>query len=213
MTSGHGMAPGMPLIRRWLNAFASSRTAIPNPRLEALIAKQLNLPKQAANEGSTDGKKINGRKRHIFVDVEGNILGVCVLPAHIHDSEGAYELLEHIHERYPTLQLIWADGAYVSIIDFFADVYTITVEITKKLGGAEGFVVIPRRWVVERTLAWLGRYRVLGKEYTHRVEYSETGIYMASIHRMLNKLHPNSDKTPAYQSKLKNISKGDAVII
>jgi len=178
-----------------------------------LIAKQLNPPKQAANEGSTDGKKINGRKRHIFVDVEGNILGVCVLPANIHDSEGAYELLEIIHERYPTLRLMWADGAYVSIIDFFADAYTITVEITKRPDDADGFVVVSRRWVVERTLAWLGRYRVLGKEYTHRVEYSETGVYIASIHRMLNKLYPNPDKQPPYQSKLKNISKSDVMII
>lgn len=180
---------------------------------EVSIAKQLNPPKQAANEGSTDGKKINGRKRHIFVDVEGNILLVCVLPADIHDSEGAYDLLEIIHERYPTIRLMWADGAYVSTIEFFADAYTITVEIRKKPDDAEGFVVIPRRWVVERTLAWLGRYRVLGKEYTHRVEYSETGIYMASIHRMLNKLHPNPDIIPSYQSKLKNISDIDAIII
>jgi len=65
---------------------------------------------------------------------------------------------------------MWADGAYESNIDFFADMYTITVVITKKPENATGFVVIPRRWVVERTFAWLGRYRVLGKEYTHRAE-------------------------------------------
>ena len=108
---------------------------------------------------------------------------------------------------------MWADGAYTATVEFFATAYTITVEITKKLNDAKGFVVIPRRWVVERTLAWLGRYRVLGKEYTHREEYSETGIYMASIHRMLNKLHPNPDKTPPYQSKLKDVSDSAAVII
>ena len=94
-------------------------------------------------------KKINGRKRHIFVDVEGNILLVCVLPANIHDSEGAYDLLEGIHERYPTIRLTWADGAYISTIDFFADMYTITVEITKRPDDVEGFVVVSRRWVVE----------------------------------------------------------------
>ena len=158
--------------------------------------------------GSTAGKKINGRKRHIFVDTQGNILYVCVLPANIADSDGAYDVLDGIHQRYPTITMMWADGAYVSNVEFFADVYTITVEITKKPDNAEGFVVIPRRWVVERTFAWLGRYRVLGKEYTHRVEYSETAIYMASIHRMLNKIHPNPDKIQPYRSKLwsKNIS-------
>ena len=158
--------------------------------------------------GSTAGKKINGRKRHIFVDTQGNILYVCVLPAHIADSDGAYDVLDGIHQRYPNITMMWADGAYGATVDFFADMYTITVEITKKPDNAEGFVVIPRRWVVERTFAWLGRYRVLGKEYTHRVEYSETAIYMASIHRMLNKIHPNPDKIQPYRSKLwsKNIS-------
>ena len=91
--------------------------------------------------------------------------------------------------------------------------YTITVEITKRPDDVEGFVVVSRRWVVERTLAWLDRYRALGKEYTHRVEYSEIGVYRASIHRMLNKLHPNPDKIPSYQSKLKNTSNIDVVII
>ncbi len=141
------------------------------------------------------------------------MLFVCVLPANIHDRDGAYDLLEIIHERYPTITMMWADGAYVSTIDFFADAYTITVEITKKPGDVEGFVVTPRRWVVERTLAWLGRYRILGKEYTHRVEYSETGVYIASIHRMLNKLYPNPDTIPPYQSKSKSISDIDTVLI
>ena len=65
---------------------------------------------------------------------------------------------------------MWADGAYIATIDFFADMYTITVEITKRLDDVEGFVVVSRRWVVERTLAWRSCYRALGKEYTHRVE-------------------------------------------
>ena len=154
--------------------------------------------------GSTDGKKIKGRKRHIFVDTQGNILNVCVLPANIADSEGAYDLLDVIHQRYPTITMMWADGAYVSNVDTFSDIYTITVAITKKPEHTTGFVVIPRRWVVERTFAWLGRYRILGKEYTHRAEYSETAIYMASIHRILNKLHPNPDKIQPYRSKLRS---------
>ena len=111
-----------------------------------------------------DGEKINGRKRHIFVDTQGNILFLCVLPAHVSDSDGAYDLLEVIRQRYPTITMVWADGAYIVNIEFFADTYTITVEITKKSADAKGFVGIPRRWVVERPCAWLGRYRVLGKE-------------------------------------------------
>ena len=158
-----------------------------------------------------DGGEINGRKRHISVDTQGNILFVCVLPANVSDSDGAYDLLEVIRQRYPTITMIWADGAYVSNVEFFANAYTITVEITKRPDDGEGFVGIPRRWVVERTCAWLGRYRVLGKEYTHRAEYSETAIYAASIHRMANKLYPNPDEIPSYQSKLKNISDNDAV--
>ena len=83
--------------------------------------------------GSTAGKKINGRKRHIFVDTQGNILYVCVLPAHIADSDGAYDVLDGIHQRYPNITMMWADGAYGANVDFFADMYTITVEITKNL--------------------------------------------------------------------------------
>ena len=160
-----------------------------------------------------DGKKINGRKRHIFVDTQGNILFVCVLPAHVSDSDGAYDLLDVIRQRYPTITMIWADGAYMANVEFFADTYTITIEITKKSDNAQGFVVIPRRWVVERTFAWLGRYRVLGKEYTHRAEYSETAIYAASIHRMLNTLHPNPNKIQPYRSKLRSESISHTLIL
>ena len=97
---------------------------------------------------------MNGRKRHIVVDVEGHILLVYVLPATMHESEGAYDLLERMHARSPTLRLMWADGAYISIIDFCADASTIPVEITKRPDDAERCVVVSRRWVVERTVAW-----------------------------------------------------------
>ena len=79
-------------------------------------------------------EKINGRKRHIFVDTHGNILFVCVLPAHVSDSDGAYDLLDGIRQRYPTITRVWADGAYMANVEFFADTYTITIEIRARLG-------------------------------------------------------------------------------
>ena len=205
------MAHGILLIPHLLEKHDFMMDETLNQRREASIVKRLKPRKPAVNAATMDGEKINGRKRHIFVDTQENSLFVCVLPAHVSDSDGAYDLLEVIRQRYPTITMMWADGAYMANVEFFADAYTITVEITKRPHDAEGFVGIPRRWVVERTFAWRGRYRVLGKEYTHRAEYSETAIYAASIHRMVNKLHPNPDKIPPYQSKLKNISDSDAV--
>lgn len=90
-------------------------------------------------------EKINGRKRRIVANTQGNILYVCVLPAHIADSDGSYDVLDGIQQRYPTITMMWADGAYGAKVDFFTDMYTITVVITKKPQNIPGFVVISRR--------------------------------------------------------------------
>ena len=123
--------------------------------------------------------------------------------ADIPDREGAYYVFEDIKDLYPTLTKVWADQAYSG--ELGADLleqYDIILEIVEKLPDQEGFVVLPRRWVVERSLAWFGRYRRLSKDYEHRVEYSEAWIYIASISRMLRKLAPNKSEEQPYIRKM-----------
>lgn len=147
-------------------------------------------------------KKLAGRKRHMLVDTEGNLRNGVVHRANIPDREGAYFVLEDVSHTHPELHKIWADQGYTG--ELVAEVQQhegITLESVAKVVGQQGFVVLPRRWVVERTCAWLGRYRRLSKEYEHRTEYSETWVYVASIARMLRTLHPNQHEEPPYKRK------------
>ncbi len=147
-------------------------------------------------------KKLWGRKRHILVDTAGNLLNVVVHRANLPDRDGAYFVLEDITTLAPELQLIWADQAYTgALIDDVQSQHGITLEIVAKLTDQEGFVVLPRRWVVERTFAWLCRYRRLSKDYEQRTEYSEAWVYIASIARMLRTLHPNPAEERPYKRK------------
>ena len=149
-------------------------------------------------------KKVRGRKRHILVDTTGNLLRVVVHAADLQDRDGAYYVFEDITDQYPEVAKVWADQGYSGELGAdLLDQYDIILEIVEKLPEQHGFVVLPRRWVVERTFAWLGRYRRLSKDYEQRVEYSEMWIYIASISRMLRKLHPNTDEEQPYMRKKK----------
>ncbi len=142
------------------------------------------------------------------MDTEGNLLTVVVHRASIADREGAYFVLEDVAQQWPTLQKVWADQAYTG--DLGQDMHQqhgITLEIVAKLTEQQGFVVLPRRWVVERTFAWLGRYRRLSKDYEQRVEYSETWVYIASIARMLRTVYPNDIEERPYTRKKTPIAK------
>ncbi len=143
-----------------------------------------------------------GRKRHILVDTEGNLLTAVVHRANISDRNGAYVVLEDVGTAFPELQKIWADQAYTG--DLVADLYQqhgVTLQVVAKVADQQGFVVLPRRWVVERTFAWVCRYRRLSKDYEQRTAYSEAWVYIASIARMLRTLHPNQDEERPYKRK------------
>ncbi len=151
---------------------------------------------------------IAGRKRHILVDTEGKLLTVVVHRANIADRDGAYFVLDDVAQHWPELQKIWADQGYTG--DLVVDVqeqYGITLEVVAKLTDQQGFVVLPRRWVVERTFAWLCRYRRLSKDYEQRTEYSEAWGSIASIARMLRTLHPNQTEERPYKRKKKSTTK------
>jgi putative transposase len=139
--------------------------------------------------GFDAGKKINGRKRHLLVDTLGLILAVCVHSAGIQDRDGAKPLLLKAW-NFGWLRKIWADGGYAGQLEtWFADLKMgrhASLEIVRKI--APGFHLLPRRWVVERTFAWLGRYRRLSKDYEVKTSHSEAFIYIAACRLMVNRL-------------------------
>jgi len=122
----------------------------------------------------------------------GLILLVCVHPANVQDRDGARLLLPTLRERFGWLRCIWADGGYAgSLVEWVRALRPrrgTRLEIVKHSTTLHRFKVLPRRWVVERTFAWLGRSRRLSKDYEHTVSSSESFIYIAMIHLMLRRL-------------------------
>lgn len=134
-----------------------------------------------------------------MVDTLGDILAVLVLAANIGDRDGAEWLLRLYRHRYPELRKLWVDGGYAG--DFVArmrEAYAIELEVVSKLAGQDGFVPLPRRWVVERTLAWLSRCRRLARDYERDPAHSESWVYVAEIHRLLKRLKPDPSVPKPY---------------
>ena len=132
---------------------------------------------------------VTGRKRHILVDTLGLILAVVVHAADIEDPEGAKLVFESIRGRFRRLRLVWADGIYKRVIDWVASwrpAWPIRREIVERT--EPGFKVLRRRWVVERTFAWLGRCRRLSKDYEQTISSSEAFVKLAMIHLMARRL-------------------------
>jgi len=133
---------------------------------------------------------VSGRKRHLVVDTMGLLLAVVVHAANVQDRDGAKLVLQKLTDRFPRLQLIWADGGYAGqLIAWVHELGGWLLEIVKRPDESK-FVVLPRRWVVERTFAWLGRHRRLSKDYEALPESSEAVILIATIYLMLHRLAP-----------------------
>jgi putative transposase len=119
------------------------------------------------------------------------IVAVVVHAANIQDRDGAKLVLAKVAARAPRLQLVWADGGYAGqLLDWVRDKCGWVLAIIKRADDVKGFQVLPRRWVVERTFAWLGRYRRLSKDYEGCCESSEALILIAMIHLMVRRLAP-----------------------
>lgn len=122
-----------------------------------------------------------------MVDTNGLLLAVSVVPASVQDRDGAKEVLGFCLGTYPRLKTVWADAAYGGqLIEWAKRVLGMTLQIVRRTD--KGFVVLPRRWVVERTFAWLGKYRRLSKDYEELPASSEAWIRIAMIHIMLRRL-------------------------
>jgi putative transposase len=139
--------------------------------------------------GFDGGKKVNGRKRHILVDVLGLLLVVLITPANVQDRDGAIPVLMAAHAAHQSLKHVWADGAYngAGIAKVQEDT-GMKVEVVKHEEGHRGFAVLPRRWVVERTNAWFGRFRLLNKEYERSLTSSRADVLIGMTMLMLRRL-------------------------
>ena len=140
--------------------------------------------------GYDAAKGVKGRKRHLLVDTSGLVLSASVTPAGTQDHDGARRLLAGLEPLAPRLRRIWADGAYSgrALAKWCEERGGWKLEVVKKPTDTEGFEVLPRRWVVERTFAWLGRQRWLSKDYERKVQTSEAMIQVAMSRLMLARL-------------------------
>jgi transposase len=143
----------------------------------------------AASAGYDAGKKTKGRKRNIATDCLGLLLMVTVTAASMQDRDAAHRLLALLRERFSTISLVWADGGYAGRLVVWANqVLRLAVTIIKRSDNVTGFVVLPRRWVVERTFGWLVRHRRLVRDYERRPEHHEAMVWWATVTIMTRRL-------------------------
>jgi len=157
----------------------------------ALMYDRERAGREASPQGGVfdGGKKVVGRKRHVAVDTDGRLLMVNLTTADISDSAGAQMILAALRKRWPWLKHLFADGAYdrTQLMDKAAFL-DFVVEIVRKMEKQKGFEVLPRRWVVERTFAWMTRWRRLVRDYEQRIDVSEAMIHVAMGSLLLRRI-------------------------
>jgi transposase len=139
--------------------------------------------------GYDAGKKINGTKRHLAVDALGLLLTLLVTAASVQDRDAAKPLLWNLKKAFPTVKLTWADGGYAGKLVTWATIrLKLTLQIVKRPDDLHTFKVLPRRWVVERTLSWITRHRRTVRDYERLAAHHETYIYWSMIIVMTRRL-------------------------
>ena len=154
----------------------------------------------ASSRGFDAGKKVNGRKRHIVVDTIGLLIVVMVTTAAVQDRDGGRRVLDKAKTAMPSLALVWADGGYAGrAVAFAQQALRIVLQIVRKPRGQKTFEVLPRRWVVERTLSWISRCRRLDHDYERLPAHAEAMVHWAMIGIMVRRLAPTPGRK-AWQS-------------
>jgi putative transposase len=162
----------------------------PTPTAGVIDSQSVKTTEAGGPRGFDAGKKIKGRKRHIITDTLGHLVGIDVHPADIQDRDGAQRVIKTIRSTYPFLLHLFADGGYAGpkLKKTLTKLGKWTIEIVKRSDGVKGFELLPRRWVVERTFAWLGRCRRLAKDFEASTKSAAAWVLLAHIRLLTRRL-------------------------